>query len=158
YFALGDAIRARARPGDSALFQDLGAAPFHALEVPFSDPIGVVDREVARRYARAHRSPYAGFGPPALEAELRERLLARDPRFIALVAYVPRELLRDVAARVAVDPEGTLRPLCAANSYAHGIPSDDRFRARYRFVRAWQRNPLYYLLLYERAGAPGPSR
>src|SRR5262249_1508574 len=96
YFPLPAAITARARPGDSALFQDCGATPFRALAIPFHDPIGVTDRRIARMYAAARWSPFRGFGPEPLERALREELFARDPRFIALVAYIPRELERDV--------------------------------------------------------------
>jgi hypothetical protein len=150
YFPLADTIVARARPGDTALFQDAGATPFRALEVPFSDPIGLTDARVARLYASAHRSPYHGAGPPAFEAQLRDELLARNPRFIALVAYVPRALERDVRERVDADPEPTLRPFLRTNSYSHGIPDDERFRAAWRFRACFRRNDGYYLALYER--------
>ena len=152
YFPLGDAIARRARPGDSALFQDAGATPFRALDVPFSDPIGVTDRRVARLYARARWSPFRGPGPPELERALRDELLGRDPRFIALVAYVPRGARQDVRAKVDADPEGTLAPLVAANGYVHGIPDDERFRCCYRFAGWWRRNDGYYLALYEKEG------
>ncbi len=150
YFPLGEAIAARARPGDRALFQDAGATPFRALAVPFVDPIGLTDRRVARLFAEARWSPFRGGGPPALEARLRDELLGRDPRLIAFVAYIDRASRRDVRERFEVDPEGTLRPFLGDNSYVHGIPADPRFTSRYRFVGAWRRNDGYYLALYER--------
>ena len=150
YFPLADTIVAHARPGDTALFQDAGATPFRALDIPFSDPIGVVDRRIAHMEADAHFSPYRGGGPPGIHDRLRNELLGRNPRFIALVAYIPRDLERDVAARVASDPEHTLWPFLRANSYSHGIPDDARFRDDFRFVGWWKRNDGYYLALYER--------
>src|SRR5205814_9123566 len=114
-------------------------APVRALDSPFSDPIGVVDRRIAHIEADAHFSPYRGGGPPGLQAQLRNELLSRNPRFIALVAYIPRDRERVVAARVDADPETTLLPFLRANSYSHGIPDDDRFRTGFRFVAWWRR-------------------
>jgi hypothetical protein len=51
---------------------------------------------------------------------------------------------------VATDPEATLRRYVEDNGYYHGIPSDGRFRAGFRFVGSWRRNDGYYLVLYER--------
>jgi hypothetical protein len=150
YFPLGDAIAARARPGDWALFQDVGATPYRALDVPFRDPIGLTDRGVSRLYRAAGWSPFRGPGPGDLEKRIRDELLGRDPRFIAFVAYVEGPRRREVRTRFAQDPETALRPFIAGNSYSHGIPVDPRFTARHRFVGAWRRNDGYYLVLYER--------
>jgi hypothetical protein len=150
YFPLADAIAARARPGDRALFQDCGATPYRALDVAFDDPLGLNDRRVTRLYREARWSPFRGAGPPALEAALRDELFRRDPRFIAFVAYIERRLQRDVRERFASDPERTLRPFLDDVSYVHGIPGDPRFTRRFRFVGAWRRNDSYYLVLYQR--------
>jgi hypothetical protein len=149
YRLLGEAIAARARPGDRALFQDGGRTPFTALAVPFDDPIGLTDRALARLYRAARWSPFRGLGPAPLEAAIRDELLSRNPRFLAFVAYVERRDRALVRERFAIDPEGTLRPYLRDVSYAHGIPADARFR-RYRFAGAWRRNDGYYLALYER--------
>jgi hypothetical protein len=150
YRAMADVIASRARPGDRALFQDAGATPYRALDVTFDDPIGVVDRRVARMFAAAHWSPFRGGGPVGLEQRLREELLSRNPRFIAFVAYVPRPERAEVRARVATDAEGTLRRYVEENGYYYGIATDGRFRAGFRFVGSWRRNDGYYLVLYER--------
>lgn len=149
YRLLGEAIASRARTGDRALFQDCGRTPFTALAVPFDDPIGLTDRALARLYRKARWSPFRGFGPAPLEAAIRDELLARNPRFLAFVAYVERSERTLVRERFAIDPEGTLRPYLRDVSYAHGIPADPRFRC-YRFAGAWRRNDGYYLALYER--------
>src|SRR5262249_26198356 len=143
-------IVAHARPGDSALFQDAGATPFRALDVSFSDPIGVVDRTIAHMLADARVSPFRDVGTPELQTRLRNELLARNPRFIALVAYIPREREREVAESVRKNPEETLSPYLRTNGYAHGIPDDPRFHDDFRFVGFWRRSDGYYLALYER--------
>jgi hypothetical protein len=153
YAQLGATIAERARPGDWALFQDCGAAPFRALRVPFLDPIGLTSRKVALLYAEARWSPFRGAGPPPLEARLREELLRPRPRFLAFVVYLEGEQRKLVRERFAVDPEGSMRPYLDENPYSHGIPDDPRFRAGYRFVKAWRRNDGYYLVLFERAGS-----
>lgn len=163
---LGRHLEREARPGDACIFQDMGAAPWVAPSVRFVDSIGIVDPEVARLTARFRLSPFLREARASLpggardleryDALVREELLSRDTRWAAFVAYVPRRLRPRVAtryARAGTDPrrlEPLLAPHVAGNAHAHGLSADPRFRARYRFRRAWKRDEGYYIVLYER--------
>jgi hypothetical protein len=150
YAAMAETMRARGRPGDWAVFQDLGRTPFEAMELKFVDPIGLVDRPIAEVYYRERANPFVR--PPSFDgqAAIRELLFARRPRFFAFVAYVPKELRADVERRFAAgERRSLLEPFLVGNYYHVGTESDARFRAGYHYVDAWQRLPGYYLLLYE---------
>jgi hypothetical protein len=151
YVKLADAMRAHARPGDLAVFQDLGRTPWEALDLRFIDPIGLVDREVAETLHRDRSNPFLRIPSQSASAHLRDYFFARDPRLFAFVAYVDKSLQAEVARRFSDgDREGLLAPFVARNSYNLGIFDDDRFPERYRYVDSWRRMDNYYLILYER--------
>jgi hypothetical protein len=151
YVRLAEAMRARARPGDRAIFQDLGRTPFEAMELRFTDPIGLVDRPIARALAADRCNPFLAPPSEAARARIRDRLLDLAPRFIAWVAYVERPLRAEVRARFdAGERERLLAPLVRTNGYYVQLADDPRFVSGYRFVDAWRRHDGYYLVLYER--------
>jgi hypothetical protein len=164
--SLGRHLERQARPGDSCIFQDMGAAPWVAPSVRFVDSIGIVDPKIARLTARFRLSPFLRQARASLpggerdlsryDALVRDELLSRHTRWAAFVAYVPRRLRPRVAtlfARARSDPERlehVLAPYVAGNAHAHRLTEDPRFRARYTFRRAWKRDEGYYIGLYER--------
>jgi hypothetical protein len=153
YVPLAEAMLACAKPGDLAIFQDLGRTPYEAMQLRFYDPIGLVDRAVARVRYRDHASPFVRLPTGKGMAEIRDHLLALDPRLVAFVAYVGAaeqpEVKRRFDAAAGGDRERLLAPFVDANPYHVGLHDDARFRARFRFVDAWRRHDGYYLVLYE---------
>ncbi len=146
----------------------MGATPWVAPSVRFVDSIGIVDRPIAQLTARYRLSPFLRPARARLpggerdlaryDAAVRDVLLAREARWAAFVGYVPRPKRARVAARFAQarsNPErleSLLSRYVAENPHAHGLSRDPRFRERYVFRRAWQRDEGYYLVLYERRG------
>ena len=142
----------RGKAGDLVIAQDLGRIPYEAMQLRFIDPIGLVDRRIAMLYQREHASPFVRPLSGAGQEEARDYLLGLAPRFIVLVALgVGREARREVARRFAAgEHEAPLLPYLRHNRYHFGLDVDPRFARDYRFVEAWQSNPSYYVLLYER--------
>lgn len=164
YWALGERshvplarlMQQHARPGDMVIFQDLGQTPWAAMELRFVDPIGLVDRTIAKVRWSERASPYLRMPSGAGQAKIRERMLALQPRLIAFVAYIPDDEAAQVAAeaRQAVTPEQKERLFGSyvdQNPYHCGLHDDARFRAGFRLVDVVRRKDNYWFVLYERA-------
>src|SRR5439155_1147834 len=87
HVALAELMRKHAKPGDLVIFQDLGETPWAAMELRFVDPIGLVDREIARVRWRERNSPFVGLPSERGVAEILDHLFALEPRLVAFVAY-----------------------------------------------------------------------
>jgi hypothetical protein len=155
YVRLAEALRARAQPGDLVVFQDLGRTPFEAMELRFVDPIGLVDREIATILHRDGSTPFVRPASDGAQAAIRDRLFARGPRFIAMVAYPERADRDEISRRFdAGERQTVLAPLLPFNSYNAGLPDDARFLEHFHFIDAWRRHDGYYLVLYEESEEP----
>ncbi len=147
---LAAALRARGAPGDLVVDQDLGRAAYEALQLRFIDPIGLVDRPIARILYRDHANPFVRAASPAAQAQIRDRLLAVQPRFIVLIAYTAGPDHAEVERRFdAGERHGLLDEYLRQNHFHVGLFDDPRFAERYRFIDAWKRNPTYYVTLYQ---------
>lgn len=166
--AMSRYVRVRSDPGTTILFQDMGAAPYAAPELKWIDPVGVVDRHVARAQHRVGLSPFVASvkrrTPEGretvrrLDAELRDHFFGLDPAWIAGVTYIKPASRAEMARRYERAQHSgypsqvlsVVMPGLHDNGYYRGLFADRRFRMRYRFVRAWQRSPGYYLVLFRR--------
>jgi hypothetical protein len=149
YVPLAQTMRQLGRPGDLAIFQDLGRTPYEAMELRFHDPIGLVDPLIARVRQRDRASPFARLPTAAGMAEIRDHLFGLQPRFVALVAYVDGDERTEVKRRFdGGEREALLAPYLDHNAYHLGLHEDARFAERFAFVEAWRRHDGYYLVLY----------
>lgn len=164
FVELGRYVRQRSSPGDTIVFQDLGAAPFAAPDLRWVDPIGILDRTVARELAAARINPFLDKLKTrtaegrrelaAFDARIRDYLLAQNPAWYGFVVYVSQRnqlSFREQVERASGDPS-VLEPLFSARAsnvfWAHQMPRDARFRASFRLEKHWMRNPGYWLVLY----------
>jgi hypothetical protein len=155
HVALAERMKARARPGDLVVFQDLGQTPWAALELRFVDPIGLVDATIARARAREGASPFRGAPSARVQAAIRDHLFGLEPKLIALVAYVPPGMAAETRRQfdAGVDREALFAAFLDANPYHVGLHADARL-AHYRLADVVRRKDDYWLILYERRDAP----
>jgi hypothetical protein len=155
HVALAELMQRHARPGDLVIFQDLGQAPYAAMELDFIDPIGLVDPLIARLRHDDHASPFQHQPRPPVRAQIRDHLFALDAKLVAYVAYIPKQLKHDVRERflratTPADREQLLSPFLYLNTYYVGLHEDERFAQRYRFVDVVYRRDDYWFVLFER--------
>jgi hypothetical protein len=151
---LANEMKAHAHPGDLALFQDIGQTPYAAMELRFIDPIGLVDPTIARLRHQDHASPFHHQPSPPVRAKIRDHLFALDAKLVAFVAYIPKDLVREVRARYDActsdeEREALFVPFVDMNPYHVQLRADERF-SRYRFVAVIRRKDDYWFVLYER--------
>lgn len=170
--AMGRYMEERARPGDTAIFQDMGGAPFAAPSVRFVDTIGILDRTVARELAAIRLNPFLRHlkarqpGGNAQIAEfdrrVEEYLFDQDARWVAFTAYIGRSQRKKFGRsydEAEGDPEAVQRlfaPSLRGNSYYHGLYADPRFARLYRLEKVWKRNVGYWLVLFEKRSEAEP--
>lgn len=153
---LAEMMRAHAKPGDMVVFQDLGQTPWAAMELRFVDPLGLVDSTIGKIRWRDRASPFLRMPSGRGQEEIRDHLLAIQPRLIAFVAYVDDEYAADVkrqlaAATSAREREAVFAPFLTRNPYYCGLYDDPRFSATFRFVDIIRRKDTYWFVLFERA-------
>lgn len=163
--AMARYVDERSEPGEVAVFQDMGAAPFTAPDLRWVDTIGILDRHVADELSATGVNPFARDarkrlpgGAKALrdmDARLRDYFLEQDPAWISFVAYVPKGKRRELWhrwQRIEGDPaaeEKLLLPYFKNNGHSHYLASDERFASRFGYVRAWDRlGHGYWIVLY----------
>jgi arabinofuranosyltransferase len=155
---LADIMKAHAQPGDLVVFQDLGQTPYAAMDLRFIDPIGLVDPVIARIRHDDHASPFHHQPKPPGRAMIRDHIFSLAPKLVAFVAYIPKQYVPDVTARLArtmtapgtmTEREQLFAPFVDMNAYYVGLHADERFRA-YRFVDVVERKDDYWFVLYER--------
>jgi hypothetical protein len=155
---------------DTGIFQDMGACPYAAWPVTFTDPIGVLNPFVAHELAAIGLNPFLR-GEKASEPggraaiqefdrNVRDHLFEQDARWVGMVAYVSKGKGRRGSFRKKYDAamdsgdpsrvEEVLAPRLKSNSHHHGLFNDARFARDYEFHKSWRRNNGYYLVLYER--------
>ena len=154
---------------DTAIFQDMGACPYAAWPVTFTDPIGVLNPFVAHELAAIGLNPFLRGEKAQLpggrdeirefDRNVRDHLFEQEARWVAMIAYVSKGKGRKSfrkkydAALDSNDParvEEVLGPRLKGNSHHHGMYKDPRFAQQYEFHRSWRRNNGYYLVLFER--------
>ena len=136
------------------IFQDLGETPWAAMELRFVDPIGLVDREIARVRWRERNSPFVGLPSERGVAEILDHLFALEPRLVAFVAYTQgyeSEVRPRVdAARTPAERAEVFVPFMQRNVYYCRMWEDSRFQQRFRVVDVVRRKDNYWFILYER--------
>jgi arabinofuranosyltransferase len=168
---MGEYIRTNSDPSsDTAIFQDMGACPYSAYPVRFTDPIGVLNPFVAHELAAIGCNPFLRgikASQPGgreqineLDRKVREHLFEQDARWVGMIAYVSKGGDRRSKFRKRFDAlldrgdvealEKHLGSRLRGNSHHHGLYNDPRFAQRYEFETCWRRNNGYYLVLYER--------
>ena len=154
HVALAELMRKHAKPGDLVIFQDLGETPWAAMELRFVDPIGLVDREIARVRWRERNSPFVGLPSERGVAEILDHLFALEPRLVAFVAYTQgyeSEVRPRVdAARTPAERAELFVPFMQRNVYYCRMWEDSRFQQRFRVVDVVRRKDNYWFILYER--------
>ncbi len=171
--AMGAYVAERSEPGDVAVFQDMGGAPWRSPDIVWIDTIGILNRFVAQELAAIELNPFmrgakrkTPGGSAAIrgfEKRVREYAFEQDPEWIAFIAYVskPQRKRRAFARRVALaerageSVEPVFAPRLRANSHAHGIYKDPRFARDYVFERYWKRNAGYWVVLFRKRADAG---
>jgi len=166
---MGKFILDHSEADDTAIFQDMGACPYAAYPIHFTDPIGVLDHYVAHQLASYHLNPFLRRvkakqpgGRQELkefDAKIRDYLFEQEARWVGMVAYVGKGKGRGRFRRQfdeamdSGDPDEVHKLLgtrLRGNSHHHGMYTDSRFAERYEFRKVWRRNNGYYLVLFER--------
>jgi hypothetical protein len=153
HVVLADLMKQHAKPGDLVIFQDLGQTPWAALELRFVDPIGLVDRTIAKLRWAEHASPFMHEPSDRAQRAIRDHIFALQPKLIALVAYT-RQFQDEVRAEydkahTPAELEAIFGWFLDANPYHVGLHRDARFRA-YHLVGVVRRKDDYWFVLYER--------
>jgi arabinofuranosyltransferase len=153
HVVLAELMKQHAKAGDLVVFQDIGQTPWAAMELRFVDPIGLVDRPVARLRWAEHASPFMHEPSGRTQQAIRDHLFSLQPKLIAFVAYTSQfgaEVRAQVdAAHTPAEQEAALAWFVDANPYHVGLHRDSRFAA-YHFVGVVRRKDDYWFVLYER--------
>ncbi len=163
---MGAYVAERSEPGDTIVFQDMGAAPFMAGDLIWIDTIGILNRfvgEQCREYrvnpfmkGLRRRTPGGQAAVNAYEKAIREDVYAKDPDWMAFVAYVPKsqrsKFGKQVAkvARAKGDMEEVFGRRIRSNGHTQGIYTDPRFPRSYTFEKYWKRNAGYWVVLFKK--------
>lgn len=161
--AIGRYLQRRARPGDVAVGQDMGAMPWYAPDVVFVDAIGLVDATVAHeQYAEAY-TPYirhllwsdegARERIRAMERRLRAYLFGRNPRWFVVNVDVPADRADGAAEALRQRHDAFFRPYVEANVFFADLGAADEW-ADYRLVKGWAYSTVHMMLVYERGDEP----
>jgi arabinofuranosyltransferase len=153
HVVLAELMKQHAKPGDLVVFQDIGQTPWAAMELRFIDPIGLVDRTIARLRWSEHASPFMHEPSGRTQAAIRDHVFALRPKLMAFVAYTnefaPEVRAQVDAAHTPAEQEAALSWFVDANPYHVGLHRDPRFAA-YHFVGVVRRKDDYWFVLYER--------
>jgi len=166
--AMGAYVAERSEPGDVAVFQDMGGAPWTSPDIVWIDTIGILNRFVATELAAIGLNPFMRSQKRSLpggreeiqqfDKRVRDYAFDQDPEWVAYIAYVskPQRKRRAFAARIkkaekageSVEP--IFAPRLKANSHAHGMYQDPRFARDYVFEKYWKRNAGYWVVLFRK--------
>jgi hypothetical protein len=153
HVALAKLMQQHAKPGDLVIFQDIGQTPWAAMELRFVDPIGLVDRTIARLRWAEHASPFMHEPSGGAQQAIRDHIFGLQPKLIAFVAYTSQ--FQDEVraqydkAQTPAELEAIFGWFIDANAYHVGLHRDSRFAA-YHLVGVVRRKDDYWFVLYER--------
>jgi hypothetical protein len=162
---MGRHVDLRSAPGEVAVFQDMGAAPFAAGDIRWVDTIGILDENVSHELATTGVNPFMRGAkrklPGGREAlrdmdkRLRDYFFAQEPSWIAFVGYVPKNKRRKLWKQwkridgELDEEEKLLLPYYRNNGHSHYLAKDSRFKEGFHYVGAWDRNNHgYWIVLY----------
>jgi hypothetical protein len=153
HVVLAELMKQHAKPGDLVVFQDIGQTPWAAMELRFVDPIGLVDRTIAKLRWAEHASPFMHEPSDRTQRAIRDHIFSLEPKLIALVAYTSQfqDEVRAQAdrAHTPAEQEAVFGWFLDANAYHVGLHRDARFAA-YHLVGVVRRKDDYWFVLYER--------
>lgn len=157
--AIGRYLEKRARPGDIAVGQDMGAMPWYAPSVVFLDAIGLVDATVAHEQYDEAYTPYirhllwsddeARERIRAMERRLRTYMFGRNPRWFVVNVDVPSDRADGAAEALRQRHDAFFRPYVEANVFFADLGAADEW-ADYRLVKGWAYSTVHMMLVYER--------